>query len=507
MIIGEWLKKNKPSIKVVFGGGYCNTELTYLSEPRFFSYTDFVVLNDGEERILSLFKHINNQIKSTELHDTYYLQDGKIIFHNKPDNYMPDINLYGAPDYRGIDFNKYFTMIESTNPAHRLWSQRGFVKLRMALGCYHGKCIFCDNSIDYVRVFKSFSAEDVVKQIEKIINDTGLHGFHFTDEAIPPSIAYKFAQIIIEKKINITWWGNIRFDKAFTPTIIKTLSKSGLIAVSGGLETCNNRLLNLIKKGFSIEDAISVTRSFKENGVLVHCYMIYGLPTETVEEFYNSLEVLRQMFREECIDSAYYHRFALTRHSEAYIQRNQLGLRPESDELTGFANNDIEYTDNHSKKFDQLASSIKTAIYNFNHKNLLNEDISVFFKNKIKKIVSNNFVKTVINKQIHLTPDSYMILKGLEAPSFIELNNTCYIGFETNNNFIEYEVSNELYRWLKKIFKVISQSSKTKLIELGVDFPVETDINSGEVNNFETFIKSELFDDMIKSNILTIEVT
>ena len=94
----------------------------------------------------------------------------------------------------------------------------------------------------------------------------------------------------------ITWWGNIRFEKTFTPALCELLARSGCVAVSGGLEVASDRLLALMKKGVTVEQVARVTRAFTDAGVMVHAYLMYGFPTETEQETIDALERVRQLF-------------------------------------------------------------------------------------------------------------------------------------------------------------------------------------------------------------------
>ena len=92
--------------------------------------------------------------------------------------------------------------------------------------------------------------------------------------------------------------------------------------MSGGLEVASDRLLDLMKKGVTVEQVARVTRAFTDAGIMVHAYLMYGFPTETAQDTIDALERVRQLFAAGCIQSAYWHRFAATAHSP-------IGLHPE----------------------------------------------------------------------------------------------------------------------------------------------------------------------------------
>ena len=132
------------------------------------------------------------------------------------------------------------------------------------------------------------------------------------------------AKRLIAEKLSITWWGNIRFEKTFTPELCRLLAESGCVAVSGGLEVASDRLLELMKKGVTVEQVARVTRAFTDAGIMVHAYLMYGFPTETEQDTIDALERVRQLFAAGCIQSAYWHRFSATAHSPIGLQPGRI---------------------------------------------------------------------------------------------------------------------------------------------------------------------------------------
>ena len=99
---------------------------------------------------------------------------------------------------------------------HSLWSDGQWLKLTMAHGCYWGKCTFCDISLDYIKLYEPIAARTLVDRMQQMMEQTGNRGFHFVDEAAPPALMRELALEIIRRKMVVTWWTNIRFEKSFT---------------------------------------------------------------------------------------------------------------------------------------------------------------------------------------------------------------------------------------------------------------------------------------------------
>jgi radical SAM superfamily enzyme YgiQ (UPF0313 family) len=363
--IARAIKAIAPATRIVLGGGYVNTELRELTEPRVFDYVDFITVDDGEAPMLALLDHLRDP--SRPLLRTFVRQDGAVRFAN--DALVHDVPLRdaGTPTYAGLPLDRYLSLFEMLNPMHRLWSDGRWNKLTIAHGCYWKQCTFCDTSLDYIARYDRAPAELLVDRIVAMIDETGQSGFHFVDEAAPPAALRALAEALIARGVTITWWGNVRFEKAFTPELARLLARSGCVAISGGLEVASDRLLALMKKGVTVEQVARVTRAFTDAGVMVHAYLMYGVPTETAQETVDALERVRQLFAEGCIQSAFWHRFTATAHSPIGRQPEQFGITLRKPPAITFARNDVAFDDPTGCDHDFFADGLRKALYNFMH--------------------------------------------------------------------------------------------------------------------------------------------
>jgi hypothetical protein len=253
------------------------------------------------------------------------------------------------------------------NPMHRLWSDGRWNKLTIAHGCYWKQCTFCDVTLDYIARYDRAPADLLVDRIEALIAETGQTGFHFVDEAAPPAALRALAERLLARNVLITWWGNVRFEKAFTPELAQLLARSGCVAISGGLEVASDRLLGLMKKGVTVEQVARVTRAFSDAGVMVHAYLMYGFPTETAQDTIDALERVRQLFAEGCVQSAFWHRFTATVHSPIGRAPALFGIRLRPVPPPTFARNDVAFDDPTGCDHDFFAAGLRKAVYNFMH--------------------------------------------------------------------------------------------------------------------------------------------
>jgi radical SAM superfamily enzyme YgiQ (UPF0313 family) len=361
--MAQTIREVAPDTTLILGGGWVNTELRSLREPRVFDYFDYITLDDGERPLLNLLTRLSG--RSAALVRTYVRTGDRVALENDPTQADFPQSDTGIPTYEGLPLDEYVSLMEMLNPMHRLWSDGRWNKIMLAHGCYWKKCSFCDVSLDYIGRYDKPSTDLVLQRIRSLIAETGETGFHLVDEAAPPAGLRSLAKRLIAEKLTITWWGNIRFEKTFTPELCQLLAQAGCVAVSGGLEVASDRLLELMKKGVTVEQVARVTRAFTDAGIMVHAYLMYGFPTETVQDTIDALERVRQLFAAGCIQSAYWHRFSATAHSP-------IGLRPESYGITlrpprdiVFAHNDVEFDDPVGTDHDYLGRGLRKALYNY----------------------------------------------------------------------------------------------------------------------------------------------
>ena len=376
--IAQTIKRLAPSTVTVLGGGYVNTELRELSEPRVFDHFDYVTLDDGERPLLALLEHLGGRRSRDQLVRTFLREQGAVRLANHPEPDVPFAET-GTPTWDGLPRDRYLSLLDLLNPMHRLWSDGRWNKLTVAHGCYWKKCSFCDVSLDYISRYEAASATLLVDRIDTLIAATGESGFHFVDEAAPPKALKAMAQELLQRGTRISWWGNIRFEKTYTPQLCELLAESGCIAVSGGLEVASDRLLALMKKGVTVAQVARVTRAFTDAGIMVHAYLMYGFPTQTIAETVDSLEYVRQLFAEGCLQSGYFHRYTCTVHSPVGRDPEAYGVRLIERPHLGFARNDIGFDDGLGIDHATLGQALARAAYNYMHGIALDRPVHEWF--------------------------------------------------------------------------------------------------------------------------------
>ena len=342
-------------------------------------------LDDGEAPLENIVLHIEGTKPVDELKRTFSLIDKQVTFIDNKTCGDYKQSQAGTPDYRDLLLDKYISAIEVVNPMHRLWSDGRWNKLTMAHGCYWGKCTFCDISLDYIKLYEPITAQLLCDRMEEIIAQTGQNGFHFVDEAAPPALMRALAIEILRRKLTVSWWTNIRFEKSFTYDLCLLLKASGCIAVSGGLEVASDRLLELIQKGITVAQVARVNKHFTDAGIMVHAYLMYGFPTQTAQETIDSLEMVRQLFKGGILQSAFWHLFTMTAHSPVGMDPGKFNVSKVSEAPGSFANNDLEHIDPIGGDHERFSYGLKKSLFNYMHGIGLDEPLQKWFDFKVPR--------------------------------------------------------------------------------------------------------------------------
>ena len=487
----QFVKKQYPEIKIAMGGGFPNTELRSLSDERVFEFFDFITLDDGELPLEELINYVENDDHNT-FKRTFLLENGKVVYKNNSAKNDYKQSEVGTPDYSDLLLDNYISVIEIVNPMHKMWSDGRWNKLTMAHGCYWGKCTFCDISLDYIKIYEPIAAKLIVDRIQELAEKTGQNGFHFVDEAAPPALMREVALEILRRNIAVTWWTNIRFEKSFTLDLCVLLKASGCIAVSGGLEVASDRLLQLIDKGVTVEQVAKVTRNFTESGIMVHAYLMYGYPTQTIQETIDSLEMVRQLFEAGILQSGFWHQFAMTVHSPVGMYPEKFGVVKTSENIGTFANNDIVYTDLTGINHDKFSFGLKKSLYNFMHGICFDYALQDWFDFKIPKTkIASDFILNALEEttDFDIKPSAKLVWIGgqPEVDCFTKSKKgknyqMMQLTFHDKKESFSIQINKEEGDWLLIMLQKLAVSNDKLLTFMTIKQDFETNLE-----NFELF--------------------
>ena len=444
------------SVFICIGGGFVNTELREASDPALAKYIDAISYDRGYGSYHALLNACHAELVSAS--HLYKLR----LFTTQPDGSVkvteplwqsPDFEKFEneitakiIPDYSDIDFSIYPRMCDDANSMHRIWTDGAWIKAYLAHGCYWHRCAFCDTSLDYVCGYKPTDIEPLYNGLLKTARDKGVYGIHFVDEALPPLALKKFALLNARSGNPLYFWGNVRFEKTFTKDLAAFLSYCGLGGVSAGIESATGTGLESINKGTDIASITRACCAFKEAGILVHAYMIYGFWNDSPQTIIDSMETLRQFFEAGLLDSAFWHKFVLTRNSTVYNQWQKAGtldLVSSEEASSAFARNNLHFKG--EEKFNKFGAPLETALNCWMHGDRLDQHVQKWFDFQVPKpTVNRTFINSFIEEYEEKNRQRAATLNEKSVTNIWWLGGTpvlCALSGNSNGNQKEY-------RWL-----------------------------------------------------------
>jgi hypothetical protein len=504
---GQYIKQHHPAIKVVMGGGYCNTELRSLSDPNVFDFVDFICLDDGEAPLQILLEYLAGSRPIEQLKRTYSRHNGEVVYWNRAVEKDISQRATGTPDYGDLPLNDYLSIIEIINPMHRLWSDGRWNKLTLAHGCYWGKCSFCDISLDYIKNYEPITAALLCDRMEEIMAQTQQNGFHFVDEAAPPALLRELSLEIIRRKMTVTWWTNIRFEKNFTADLARLMKAAGCIALSGGLEVASDRLLALMKKGVTVAQVAMVADHFTQAGIMVHAYLMYGFPTQTTQETIDSLEMVRQLFMNGVIQSGFWHQFAMTSHSPVGLAPETFGVKRIGPTLGGFADNDLYHDDPKGAKHELFSEGLKISLFNYMQGMGFDLPLQKWFNFKVPHTsIPPRYIEKCLSQLPETTPRKNAQIVWLGANPSVEIvgdspkKQWAVLTFYQKKETLVIETPVQLGQWIAEWIPQINIMAA----QIHLYSHIKENFEKTNLGNFERFLQSSIGQQLKDNGLLVL---
>ncbi len=259
----------------VFFGGSCFTEGVEHFMQWYPHAADVIVTGDGELPLRAL---LEGEGQPQGVAGAFYREAEQIV--KVPASFQKDIDAFGAPDFSQVDFKRYF-------------SPKPVAALLLSRGCYWRKCTFCVHYFSAGDTYRMHSLDNVIAMLRTMVAQ-GVRHFSFVDEMIAPGHFVRLARAIREANLDIAYYALSKPNKTFTPEILQEMAASGCKYILWGLESGNQRVLDLMGKGTKVEEVAEVLRDARAAGIHNHVYVICGFPTETPQEFSDTLRFLEQ---------------------------------------------------------------------------------------------------------------------------------------------------------------------------------------------------------------------
>lgn len=289
----------------VFFGGSCFTAGAEDFLRWYPHSADVIIDGDGEEPL----KQLLLQEGSPENVSGAVYFENDVVKRNTSE-YRRDIDAYGKPNFSDLQLERYY----SPTPV---------IPLLLSRGCYWRRCTFCVHYMSAGLTYRLHGLEMVIDMLRGFV-EQGIRHFSFVDEMIAPGHFAKLADAIIESGLDISYYALSKPNRSFTPEILGKMARSGCKYLLWGLESGTQRILDLMDKGTKVEDVEQVLRNSHAAGIANHVYVICGFPTETQEEFGNTLRFLER--NRDYIYSIHRGTFSLEPGSPIHKEQERFGI-------------------------------------------------------------------------------------------------------------------------------------------------------------------------------------
>jgi anaerobic magnesium-protoporphyrin IX monomethyl ester cyclase len=263
------IKETAPDLHVTIGGSIFTRLVDNIRRcPSLFDLTDDIVVFEGETALLELVNQLAGK--------SDYRQNGKITV-NQP-FYSENVNQLPAPNYDGFPLGRYL-------------SPEPVLPVQFSRGCYYKDCAFCALTLDHQN-FRQKDPARTVEELEWLKRRYGAQYFFFTDECFALSPTKRLCQQMVEKRLDVKWTCEMRFEKNLTRDLLTSMRDAGCLKIVFGLESFNQRVMDFMKKGIKQEWVRRIADDCVDLGIAVHCYIIVGFPTEKEEEALDTMNFI-----------------------------------------------------------------------------------------------------------------------------------------------------------------------------------------------------------------------
>lgn len=272
------VKNNFPNIKTIAGGVHPSAipEQTLKEFPQF----DIIAVGEGEETLLELYQRLDSGKGIDDMAGIAFKdQQGIKINPRRP--LIEDIDKIPFPDRSQIDINRYKKSHVSRGFSR---SFLNIAEVTISRGCPYN-CIFCASKIIHSNKVRFRSLGNITAEIDELINKHEIQHISFLDDT------FTIKQEILEPVCSYLKKNKISFD-CFTrvndinENKIKLMVESGCKKISFGVESGSQKVLNLLKKGITIDQVRQAFRLCRKYGLskIEGTFMIGCHPDESLED-------------------------------------------------------------------------------------------------------------------------------------------------------------------------------------------------------------------------------
>ena len=314
LTLAYYLKKRLGnSAHITIGGNYFSRLRDVMKKKQeFFTFfADSIIWGDGEIPLEKLIVALEKGIDLKNVPNMiFYDEKNKTIRETFTQSKLNTLDALGKFDLSKISLKDYLTP-EICLP------------IQYYRGCYWRKCSFCDHF--YGPNLTSKSIDRLIEEI-KIAISCGINKFVFVDEMLPPGFVKSFSERLLKDEIKIEWFCYGRTENSFNKSdVFKTAYQAGLRMVMWGIESGNQRIMELINKGVDFNQRFESLKKADKEGIWNLAFVFFGFPTETIDEAFDTIKTITNP---KCyIDSYVQSRFDLGKYSKIAQNPKKYGIK------------------------------------------------------------------------------------------------------------------------------------------------------------------------------------
>jgi radical SAM superfamily enzyme YgiQ (UPF0313 family) len=308
----KMIKEAFPDIHVTVGGNIVTRlqEELHKHERFFAEVFDSAIMYEGEHALLWLLEALAGERELAKVPNLIF-RDGAGI-HVNTEVYTEKTTALPIPDFDGLPLDSYFVPVR-------------ILPYLATRGCYWGRCTFCDHGQGYFDQYRGMPAHEVIRQVKALKDKYHAEHFLFADESYPPALFKKVIQMLVEQNVGIKWTTLIRFEETLQdPELWNLAAKSGCCTLYYGMESANERVLNLMDKHVKQSVIVNNLREAAKVGIWNHVMAFYGFPGETREEAEETRQFL--LDNTENINSVELFYFVAYRHTPMVRTPEKFGI-------------------------------------------------------------------------------------------------------------------------------------------------------------------------------------
>ncbi len=276
--IAKEIKIINPQIKIIVGGPQATTFPKFsINCPEF----DFGVISEGEVTVQELIEALEKNNPLEQIKGLAFKKNSEIIINPKRE-LIKNLDLIPFPARELLLINKYFDIFTK---------KKRFATLIASRGCPF-ECSFCDRDNRMGRQWRVRSAKNIIEEIKLIQKQYNINEFMFFDDNLTSNKkwVYELCELIIENNLKIIWECRTRVDLV-DKDLLKSMEQAGCYRIRFGFESGNNKILEIVQKGITVEQSLLCAEACKQVGMEMFGYFMMGSPYEKEEMLQQTLDL------------------------------------------------------------------------------------------------------------------------------------------------------------------------------------------------------------------------